>query len=740
MTQAERFVRRNRVDERNAAAIGALAGIAAVFSGAQPTGSTFVDWLLVALSVGAVVWASASAPWWAPAGAAGIAAVVALQPVLTVIGAVAFVVGLVIGVRRRDQAELRAVVAAVAMNVFIRSELDGFFGLSAIVGVTIGVALFVVGVRRRPSAIRRVGWIASAAVAGVAVLALLAAGLSALSARSDLTRGNQQARQAIDALDDGSYQDAAALFGDASNAFANADRRLGGPLGWIALLVPGVAQNVRAGADLSAAASVATSNIAPALRQVDPQSWRVVDGAIDIEAIRAVEQPLADVQASLTSLRQVTDDVQSPWLLGRVQTELDELSEEFDANEPRLANAVDAVRLAPQLLGADGQRRYLILFTTPVELRGIAGFIGNYADITVDDGNIEVTEFGRRSDLGAYLAENPGNCDACPPEMLDRYGSFGLTNGPDGGVLPNVWQNLPMPAHFPYTAEAAQVLYPQSGGEPIDGVIALDPYVVAALMEYTGPIEVPELGVTVTPDNAAEFILRDQYLLADVGDGGLDNESRIDALETLGQGVVEALLTGALPEPSELAGDLGPLVAEHRLMVWTDDPDEQQLLDNVGMLGALPELGPDGGFSVIVANGGQSKIDAFLERTTDVRIETAADGSRELVADVTLRNGAPASGLPRYVIGNGYGLPDGSSRLIVNFFGPDTLTSLTIDGQVLSNVAKPEAGWTGYRTDVVLAAGESAAYEARFGLDPVEPGESSGEPVEWIQPLAIPSR
>ena len=54
------------------------------------------------------------------------------------------------------------------------------------------------------------------------------------------------------------------------------------------------------------------------------------------------------------------------------------------------------------------------------------------------------------------------------------------------------------------------------------------------------------------------------------------------------------------------------------------------------------------------------------------------------------------------MIGNGYGLPDGASRLIVNFFGPETLTSLTIDGQVLSNVAKPEAGWTGYRTDVVL--------------------------------------
>ena len=100
MTQAERFVRRNRVNERNAAAIGLASGLVALLAGAEPTGSTVIDWLLVVLAVGVVVWASASAPWWAPAGAAGIAAVIAFQPVLAIIAAVAFVAGLWIGVRR----------------------------------------------------------------------------------------------------------------------------------------------------------------------------------------------------------------------------------------------------------------------------------------------------------------------------------------------------------------------------------------------------------------------------------------------------------------------------------------------------------------------------------------------------------------------------------------------------------------------------------------------------------------
>ena len=184
--------------------------------------------------------------------------------------------------------------------------------------------------------------------------------------------------------------------------------------------------------------------------------------------------------------------------------------------------------------------------------------------------------------------------------------------------------------------------------------------------------------MTVRPKNAAKFILEDQYLLAQRQAG---NDNRIDALGTLGEQVIGKLLAGSLPVPSELARDLGPLVAENRLLVWTTDPAEQDLLDRIGMLGALPEMGDDGGFGFTVVNGGNSKIDVFLERETDVRIETGPDGQRLLVADVTLTNGAPAGGLPPYVIGNTYGLPDGTSRMLVTMYGPSSLRSLLVDGE-----------------------------------------------------------
>ncbi len=729
MSQPEQFVRRNRVDERYAVAIAAVAGVVAALAGAQPTGAAIVDFLLVALAVAAIVWAAASAPWWAPTLAAGVGLVIAVDPLIALVGAVAFGFGLFVGVRQREQSELRALVAAVAMNVLIRSELGGFLGLSALIGCSLGLMVFVIGVRRRPSAIRRVAWIASASVGAVAGVALLALAITAVSARADLSSGAREARQAITVLNDGDYEEAARLFEASSGAFARSDNRLGGALALPSRLIPGVAQNVRAGADLANAAAIGTGDAADALQAIDPSTLQVVDGAIDIDAIRAVEDPLLQVQGALDDLRQVSQSVESQWLIAPVQDELAELDDRLDKNEPRLINAIDAVRLSPQMLGADGQRRYLALFTTPVEHRGIAGFVGNYADITIDGGRIDVTEFGRRSDLEDVIRTNGASCDGLSQGFLDRYGRFGCTAGPDGGVIPTVWSNLTMPAHFPNVAEAAALLYPQSGGQPIDGVISLDPYVIQALMGYTGPIEVPELGVTVAPEDAAQFIQLDQYVL--VGDNA--NDQRVDALQTLGEGVIDALLTGALPEPSQLARDLGPLASEHRLMMWAADPAERELLERTKLLGAMPELGDAGGFSVVVANRGESKIDVFLERDVDVRIDTGEGGARTLVADVTLTNNAPSSGLPRYVIGNNYDLPNGSSWLIVNFFGPPTLQVATLDGEVIAVGTQPEAGWMGYATDVIIGPGESVDYHLEFDLPAGDDGEM---PVEWVQPLA----
>jgi len=81
------------------------------------------------------------------------------------------------------------------------------------------------------------------------------------------------------------------------------------------------------------------------------------------------------------------------------------------------------------------------------------------------------------------------------------------------------------------------------------------------------------------------------------------------------------------------------------------------------------------GFSVSVSNAGGNEIDAFLRRDVELSVAQAGDGTARLIADVTLHNDAPPSGLPAQVIGNRVGRPPATSRLRVTFWGPP----LTLD-------------------------------------------------------------
>ncbi len=88
-------------------------GVAAAWSDASPVGSRSIDVVLVFLAVGVVTWASASASWWAGASAAGIGALLAIDPLVTAIGAVGCVGGLWLGSQRRDLSIARAAVGGV---------------------------------------------------------------------------------------------------------------------------------------------------------------------------------------------------------------------------------------------------------------------------------------------------------------------------------------------------------------------------------------------------------------------------------------------------------------------------------------------------------------------------------------------------------------------------------------------------------------------------------------------------
>ena len=669
-------MRRNPVRGRQTlyvAVAAAVSGVLAAFAGLHPTGSAPVDWLLVAASAGAATWAAATAPWWLLAAVALLAAGTAPSAVLSGLGLVAVVLACVIGAGRKNLPWVRSLIVLLAIQVLARCELGLFQGWSALFSCAALAVVFVWGVLRRPSATRRRVWQVVGGVGVAAVVVLLGFVVAGLVARGPLEEGNRQARSGLDALNRGDMVAAEAAFRSSASSFRQADEALGGVWAQGARLVPVAAQHRESIAGLAEGAAAAMASAANAVAQVDPETVRVIDGRIDIEAVRALEAPFTQLRTAIDDLQVTVGDAQSPWLAGPLTSRLDDLEDELVDNRLRADNALLAVQVAPRMLGADGPRRYFVAFTTPAEARGLGGFMGNWAEITIVDGQIEMSGFGRPSDLSG-VGDQANRRLTGLDEFLAHWGRFGFSNHAGGTAGPVVWSNVTMAPDFPTTAQVISQLYTQSGGQPVDGVFMLDPHAMAGLMAFTGPIEVEGIEQQLTSENVVQYIIQDQYLLP-------DNAQRIDLLETIARTTVDRLLAGALPPPAELGSTFAPLAAQGRLMAWSADPEEQQLLTKVKMAGVFPQLNGGDGVAVTVDNGSGNKIDAYLEMKVDYVVTNQwADGWRESTLTATLTNTAPTAGLPPYVIGNMVGLPDGTNRTWLSVYTALPMVGVEVDG------------------------------------------------------------
>ncbi|MFM7686204.1 MAG: DUF4012 domain-containing protein, partial [Actinomycetota bacterium] len=357
------------------------------------------------------------------------------------------------------------------------------------------------------------------------------------------------------------------------------------------------------------------------------------------------------------------------------------------------------------MLGGEGLRRYFIAFTTPAEARGIGGFMGTWAELTIDGGRIEMTRYGRSEDVNGEDGQYPNRRVTGLDDLLSRWGRFGLNNGPDGTARGRVWSNISMAPDFPSVAGAIAQLYPQSGGSRLDGVFLLDTQAIAALMQFTGPIQVEGIEQPLTAENANDFLLRGQYQFAD------DLDFRKDLLQTIARTTVDRLLSSTLPPPADLAAVFAPLAADRRLMAWSADADEQQLLTDVRMDGSFVLEGGGDGIAVTVDNAIGNKIDAYLTTSVDYTVVSDGPAGRTAEVTVTLTNNAPSEGLPAYVIGNafsdGMDIPLGTNRTWVSVYTAIPMIAATLDGEQVGMQTSAVFGWRASSRFIDIGPGET---------------------------------
>jgi len=137
-----------------------------------------------------------------------------------------------------------------------------------------------------------------------------------------------------------------------------------------------------------------------------------------------------------------------------------------------------------RILGAEGPRKYLLLFQNSSELRATGGFIGSYGLLELFQGKAAKFTVDDIYNIDWQIREN-----IIPPKPLQEISTGWSTHDANWFL------------DFPTSAEKISDMYEKTGGATPDGVIAFTPAVLERLLAIAGPVTPDGYDITVTSEN-----------------------------------------------------------------------------------------------------------------------------------------------------------------------------------------------------------------------------------------------
>ena len=663
---------------REQASVGLIAAFAALggaLAGCQPSGVDWANPLITGAFAAGVVVLGAFAGWRWLLAAATVGLLATRSWGGLAAGALAFGLAGYASTRRRPPRSLRAASAALTVQVVLRLSGSWHFGLTAAVAAVACGLIVVPALVRCPSRVRTIALEIIGTLAGLAVLATVLFGVGLVLGQSNLENGITAAGQAVDSASSGNTEQATGQFELARNDFQSGNDLIDAWWTRPARLVPFVGIQARAVQDMAHHGQALASVASQAVNGVERNRAAATGGEFDLAAIAQATPDLEQSAAELQRTLAAAAEVDSPWLLSPVASRVDRLEAEAARAEPVTRNAALAAGLAPLLLGGDKPAVYFVAFVTPTEERGSGGFMGSYAEITITNGHMEMTRYGRTPELNQ--AHDPALPIAGPPEWTSHYGGIDPTQ---------VWSNITLSPDLPTVAQVISQLYPASGGRQLDGVLTVDPAGLAALLKITGPIKVPGLEQTLNARNTEKFLLHDQYTQF-----GPEN-NRTDFLADAAEVTFRKLVRSDIPRPDTLVSILGPAVADGHLRWTMLDAEAQPLPEALQTTGSLAS-DPGDFVQLVTQNYANNKLDAYLQRSLsyDLTVDPTT-GEASGTAHIELTNNGPSSGLPEGVIGNERNAPKGTNISQVSLYSALSSTSARLDGQPVDLQSFTEAG------------------------------------------------
>jgi hypothetical protein len=487
-----------------------------------------------------------------------------------------------------------------------------------------------------------------------AILALLGTwvGVRGLRAKARIER----ARNAVPALED-------ALSGDRASVprrlaaiqrDTRAARKLTSDPVWTGLgHLPWLGRSLRTSAGLARAVDDLATDTLPALDRVAAglslDSLRDSAGRVRLDPLRDAEPDLARVRDSVAATERTVRRLPDTLVLSAVGRGRTDLLRELGALRGTVTTAALAARLAPDMLGGNGTRRYFLAILNNAEMRGSGGFLGAWGILEADHGRLSLTRLGVAEQL---KNTTPAPARQMPPDFVTRYGRF---------YADSWWTNGNLSPHFPDASQIWTALWEKTRGQRLDGTIAIDPVALSGLLAVTGPTTLAD-GERITAQNVVPLTERDAYARF-----ATDGRARDLFLQQVAVAVYKQLASGNGRTVGLLTA-LADAAGSRHLQVASTHEQEQAALETTALAGVLPDK-PGPYLEMTTVNAAGNKLDYYVTRA--IRYERHQDGTATV--EVRLRNDAPP-GLTNYVSGRadlppGVKAPPGQQHTYVSVFG-----------------------------------------------------------------------
>lgn len=518
---------------------------------------------------------------------------------------------------------------------------------------------------------RGVGWIIAACIviplAAIVVFGVLL-GLRALEVRDELTAAQKLVPGAAAAAKSLDVDKATADFDQISVHTEKAVELTGDPLWGIAEQLPWIGTSAKAVTEITAVTDDTVTAVRPLLAiapNLLPEKLVPVDGEFPVETLveaGPIVQTLATDITQLQSRLAKVDVEGTPDVLVEGKAKLTDALTQAGA---ALETADTLLAVAPDLLGADGERRYLLVFQNNAEALNLGGSAASQTLVGATDGKLAVLEQAGSGDF-----DNGNEVDVEIPDAQralygNRYGSW-----------VNLLSSVP---DWPTAAQQAKAFWQRDiDGGAVDGVASIDPLALQRILGATGPITVD--GREINEGNAVKLLLHDVYTW---WSDPVEMAEKSDEFFADVATAVFNKVAGGQFDFSKMMTAIEQSIDAGSIMYWTDNEAVAAIFDGLPITGAMPADNADSTtVGVFFRDTSASKIDYFVDTTVDAAA-TCSDGAMTLTTSASVTYSATADqlrGLPRYIVGNWNGT---QIRTQVFMYAPPGMTveSVSVDGR-----------------------------------------------------------